>query len=363
MALVIEIGRCQNARHFMPDIGDGLRRARIGRGGEETDEAQFPRQRPVRLEQLDPDIVEMRPPVHARLHIGFGDDERMRLTQKLHHLRRHRDQFGAAPQNLHIRIAQQAKARSADRVEARRAFGEAVVAQAQKNEIIRREPFEKLHRLRDLIDGQRRRIGLEGADRRLNARPHRPPVPHTDADIGVDAGETRLKAPHDLRIGDAVDLDVDEALARRSGRRGGTLFGDLSDLTGSIPHSGENGMRDKPQAEIMRLQFRQRRIQQERHVVVDGFKDRQAAQPVLRRVKKPDLVMALSLCAGKLLVGTPRKLRERGRAERLDILCGGASEKGLDKPGRGLPDGQGGLFKQLTGWSVIHGVTPHIPSA
>ena len=87
-----------------------MRGARIGGGGEQPDDAMLADQVAGSVEALDADIVEIDAPVHARVDIGFGDDQRPRLLQERHDLRRVFEQLVAAPQH-----AQLARAHDAER--------------------------------------------------------------------------------------------------------------------------------------------------------------------------------------------------------------------------------------------------------
>ena len=80
MAARVEAGSGDHLRHLEAEIGHRARRARIGVGREQTDEAQLAAQAPVRQEQLDADVIEVNAAVHARLHVRLGDDERLRAA-------------------------------------------------------------------------------------------------------------------------------------------------------------------------------------------------------------------------------------------------------------------------------------------
>ena len=64
---------------------------------------------PVGVELLDADIVHVGAPVHARAHRRLGDDQKLRLLEEFADFRRHRDKLVAAPQHLHVAVAQQAE--------------------------------------------------------------------------------------------------------------------------------------------------------------------------------------------------------------------------------------------------------------
>ena len=96
-------------RHLGGGVGIGARR-------EQADDAQFAAQAPVLVEQLDADIVEMRPAVDAGFHVRLGDDEGLRPLQEGADFRRHRHELAPAPQHAHGRIAQEPEARALHRI-------------------------------------------------------------------------------------------------------------------------------------------------------------------------------------------------------------------------------------------------------
>src|SRR6185369_13157221 len=111
MALRLEAGAFLDMRDLAPQIWYAVRRARIGARGEQTDEPVLSDEISARIEPFHADVVEIDAPVHARLDVGFGDDERARLLQERHDLRRKFHALIAAPQN-----AQFARAHDAERV-------------------------------------------------------------------------------------------------------------------------------------------------------------------------------------------------------------------------------------------------------
>ena len=73
-----------------------LRAARIGRRREQPDDAVLSNKIARRVKTLDPDIVEIDAPVHARMNVGLGNDEKPRFLEECHDLRRYFQELGAA---------------------------------------------------------------------------------------------------------------------------------------------------------------------------------------------------------------------------------------------------------------------------
>ena len=88
MAVGVEAGALLDMRDLAPQIGNAVRRAGIGGGGEQADDTEFAHQIAVRIEALEADVVEIDAPVHARMDIGLGDDQQARLLEERHDLRR-----------------------------------------------------------------------------------------------------------------------------------------------------------------------------------------------------------------------------------------------------------------------------------
>ena len=102
----------QNAARLRVEIGDRQDRLRIGRGGEQADDAQLPLG-PLWSEPLEADIIEIGPPVHDRLRVGLCDDQRVVARQKRLDMRRglvRSVRRGIAPQHAEFGVGQNAEA-------------------------------------------------------------------------------------------------------------------------------------------------------------------------------------------------------------------------------------------------------------
>ena len=97
---VMAVGRiaagCEHLIDLVAQERDLAGRAHIGLGCKEADEAQLAFGAAVRPIGLHPDVVHVRPAVHAGNHVGLGDDEWCGLEEEAAHLWRHGDKLGAA---------------------------------------------------------------------------------------------------------------------------------------------------------------------------------------------------------------------------------------------------------------------------
>ena len=107
----VEAGVPLDMRDLAPQIGNAVRRARVGGRREQSDDAMLADQIAVGIEAFDADIIEIDAAVHARLNIGLGDDQRARLLQERHDLRGDFEQLVAMPEH-----AQLARAHDAERI-------------------------------------------------------------------------------------------------------------------------------------------------------------------------------------------------------------------------------------------------------
>ena len=76
---------------------------------------------------------------------------------------------------------------------------------------------QELDRLGDLVDRQRRRIGLQLGDDVVDALDHRPPVLHREPHLGEHGSRPRTRSARAAASSIAIDMDVDEAFALAAG--------------------------------------------------------------------------------------------------------------------------------------------------
>ena len=92
-----------------------------------------------------------------------------------------------------------------------------VVAHAEEGEIVGQQPLQELNRFGDLVDRQRRRIGLELGDIRVDALEHRAPVVHGEPHVAEHGLQRARRVRRARVIGDRLEMNMDEALARAFG--------------------------------------------------------------------------------------------------------------------------------------------------
>ena len=153
----IEPGPRHHARDLAAQMRNGAGDIGIKAGGEQPDDAQLAFQPSHRREQFDSDIIQVDAPVHARLHVGLGDEQRLRPPQEGADCRRHHHQVAAAAEHFYVRVAQQSEAGALHGIGRRVAFGKAVFAHAEEGKILRVDPVQERDRLGDFLRGQRRR--------------------------------------------------------------------------------------------------------------------------------------------------------------------------------------------------------------
>ena len=147
-----------------------------------------PTSRPIGIEALDADVVEIDPPMYQRAHIGLRHDQRLRLLEERHDLRRELEQLVAAPEHPHVGRTQHAERSVLLGLQAARC--EHIIADADEGEIVGPQPIEELDRLGYFVDRQRRRILLELGDDLRDAAEHRPPVRNREPHLREHCAKT-----------------------------------------------------------------------------------------------------------------------------------------------------------------------------
>ena len=336
MAVRIEAGALEHQRHLAADIGDLPHRAGIGARGEQTDETQFALQPAVGRIEFDADIVHPYAAMNAAAHIGLDDDEDGRLAHELANFRRHHHHFGAAAQDLHIGIAQDTKAfAGGDVVQRIAVWREAIFAQAQKGEIVGAQPLQELAGFGDIVDRQRRRIGVEGLDRFLDAGAHGSPI----GDAGAYVVERLGKAvDQPLAVGTGVetgDVEMDQAFALALCPCWQRFAVETQELALLVALHGNDRVGDQRDIDALLGEFRHGRIEQEGHVVVEDFEDGNLASVRHHRIDHPDICNARSA----LLHMLPSLFCQEGQGRGIiasEILDVGMAEQKFGKGPRSL---------------------------
>ena len=93
-----------------------------------------------------------------------------------------------------------------------------VFAVADEREVVGREPLQERSSLGHLVLRERRRVGVEHDGELETAVAHRPSVRDGSTDIGEHAHDVVLQPGELMRLGAAVDLEVEEGLHRQPAR-------------------------------------------------------------------------------------------------------------------------------------------------
>jgi len=213
------------------------------------------------------DVIEIGATVHARMNVRLGDDQRPRLLEERHDLRRKLEKLVAALE--HPQFARAHDAERALEIRFQRLPVDAIVAQAEEGEVVGKEPLQELNGFRDFTDRQRRRIVLQVGNNGVNARAHRLPVLHGHAHFT----EHDLERAHEFFarsiIDDRSEVDMDETLtlALRIGCAERDQFA-------VVAAHAEHRVRDQAHIETSFGKFAHHRVDQEGHVVVDDLDHR-----------------------------------------------------------------------------------------
>ena len=148
-----------------------------------------------------------------------------------------------------------------------------VVAHAEKDVVVEQQPFEELDRLGDLVDRQRRRIGLEIGNHGGDAAQHGAPVGDRVGDLAHHLAELGDDLVAFGRLVDALEMDVDDALAPDGAARRG-VGRHAGKPAGGIAFEHEHRVGDEAHLDAELGQFAHHRIEQERLVVIDEFEHR-----------------------------------------------------------------------------------------
>ncbi len=357
MGLEIEAGAPQQRIDLAAQIRNGACRSRVGGRGEQAYDAQLAGQPSVRIEALDPDVVEICPPVHARLHVGLGDDQRLRLGEERADFRRNCDDLTAALEHRHVVAAQDAETRLLHRSEIGVRARHGVIAHPEQREIVGGQPFQELDRFGEIVHRQRRRMMLDLGDDRVDAGDHRPPV----LDAQLDLGQDGLQRLHNLGaargIVDALDVNVDEALAPAA-VLGAPLHRQAGELAARIALHDKDRVRYQADFEPAFDQFAHDRIDQERHVVIDHLDHRDGFQTLsgtCGRRLETDLALA-RLAMSEERPGGGRELRQfrrlianhvfrrRAPEQQPEQACRHVIGFGAEQAARGVDHGAGVLI-------------------
>ncbi len=270
MARRVEAGAAHHPRHLLPDVGYGIDRAGIGFRGEQAEEARLAGEAALRVVALDPHIVGVGPAMDPGNEVRFPHHQRLGPLQEGADRRRHRHALLAPSQHADLRIAKDAEAGriGARQPAARPRAGVVIVADAEEREGAVGQPFKERDRLGQLrLRNRRRRLAI-GGDRRPQPVEHGGPVRHRPPHLDEQRPQPLDQLAPRLGSVDPVEMDLDQALADRAlGHRPCAVIGD--EPAGPVAGDADDRMGDETDVGPESVELGQRRIEKERHVVVE----------------------------------------------------------------------------------------------
>ena len=259
------------------DVPRGLR---VRLAGEEPDHSQLADDRAVRADPLDTDVIHPHAAVHRRLAVGLGDDQQRAAEHPLAQVGRQlADPLGRRERRARL-VGQHAQSRVGDD----RDQGVVIVAPvdrvlavAEEDEVVLRQPLQEGHCLGDLVPRVAGRRHLGELDHPANAVGHRVEVPHRQRDVADHADhvgrqllELRIRQP-------AVDLEVHHRLAvQRPARRH-----DGGQPAVAVALDADHGVHHVADGEPAAPQLLGHAVDQERHVVDVRLEHAAAAAPAV----------------------------------------------------------------------------------
>ncbi len=276
MARRVEAGARCDLGDLAAQIGHLAGRGAVGGGGEQAENAHLAREGAALREQLDRDVVEMDRAVDARAHARLSDDQRLRRVEEGSDLGRHAAQDPAQALPGALGVAQEPQGRVAEI--GWRSSLDSVRLHSKQGEMPVAQPFEQGQSLGDLGLGQGQRSAPVALGEGVHQRQHGGKVVggrhHVPIDLGEALGEPRAR----LGIVEAVEVDVDHALAVDVAMGlGGGLAADPREAARLVAFHREDRMGDEERRQAQARQFGQSRIEEERAVVVDDVENGQLA--------------------------------------------------------------------------------------
>ena len=330
MARGIELRARRDGGLLAAEIGDCMGGAVVGRGGEQPQDAQQAGQPAGDGEQFYGDVVDIGGPMHPRPGAPLADGDGARPVEE-------------GRDRRHGIVGQRGPARRPQQAEARTGEGHGgplhrLLAEAEQGEVPVAQPGQEGLHLGDLGVGQRQgRAAIAGFER-FEPGDHGRPVVGGEGHVGEDAGEAGFEFGPGLRVVEAVEMDVDQALAaERAASIGRGLADDAQQGAVRVALDAENGMGDQQRHKAPFAQRRERRIEQEGTVVVDHLDDRQVARPAVARHRHVVDVQAA------------RRARRAGSRE---VAVDGRREVG---------EALGGIGRQILGRYAPEQVEHHVP--
>ncbi len=177
---------------------------------EQSDETMLADNLPVRTVTLDTDVVDVAGAVHGRARIRLGRHQHRRRCprQRARLGRQHRET--ARHRGTALRLAQDAEPAAGNQPQhdvVLRA-GKIVLAIAEQQKVVFRQPLQEVAVFGDLLARQRRRLAVDLLDHRAQLRNHRLPVGDDGAHVAEHTLDAFGKASPRRRIGQSIDFEM-----------------------------------------------------------------------------------------------------------------------------------------------------------
>ncbi len=248
---------------------------------EQADEAVLADDAAVGAVALHTDVVDVAGAMHRRARRGLGDQQqRRRRARQRARLARHGGETGRCGacrgRQALRRIAQDAEpaALFAHQFQLAAVIDEVLAAIAEQQHVVFGQPLQERARFGEFLARHRRRRAVELRDHGAQLRDHRLPVGDRRTHVAQHALDTGAERAARSRIGQPVHFDVHQRLARPVGLLLAGLH--VEQPAGGVALHGEDRMDDQVQRQALPVDLHRRRIDEERHVVVDDFDDRVA---------------------------------------------------------------------------------------
>jgi hypothetical protein len=263
---------------------------RLGRGlgvrlgGEQADEARLADDLAVGRDPANADVVHAHAAMHGRHPVRLGDQQQLAAQRPLaqagiERLDRHR--LGVGRARL---VVEQPEAGAAD--DAQRAVDQLVVARAEEDEVVARQPLEERDDLGDLVLLVARGARACDLDDRLDALAQLREVAHHAAHVGQHEPHGVLEVGEVLGRQAPVELEVHDRLRRR--RPAGMQ--DAGDAPVRRALGADDRVQDADDAQAAGSELGADGVDEERQVLGVGLEDRTVGLVAVlgeRRVERP----------------------------------------------------------------------------
>ena len=185
----------------------------VGLGGEQPEHPRLADDVARGRDPAHAHVVEPHAPVHAREPVRLGDDQQVALERALAHVRRQRVDRGGLGVLRARRVGEDPEPRAGDDRDL--PVGEAILAEAQEDEVVVQQPLEEGDRLVDLVVGVARSPGPRELHHPARAVRHRGEVLDRAVHVLEHAPQRLVELLELLRRQPAVEVEVHDRLAPR----------------------------------------------------------------------------------------------------------------------------------------------------